>query len=527
MKKLLALLLCLTMVASLTACGGNGNSNGGNNGGTGETTPDNSVLVTKVGGDPQSFHPNFKSDDYAWPMNQNMFNRLVKLGPNDNVVLDLAETYEFSEDGLTLTFKLHDGVKWHDGEALTSADVKWTYDTMIAEKWSKSDSLANVDSIEAPDDLTVVMNLKTPDVSIIAKLSWYGTFILPKHLYEGQDTATCEWNMKPVGSGPYKFVSFEKGVKVVLEANEEFFGGAPKIKQIIYSIMPDQNTAYEAFINGEIDYMTDIPNANANDFDSKTDEYYVFPILGINRTYVTVNFENEIFGKKEVRQAMALGLDRKGVWDRTAGGVGQVATTFISPVFTDFADETYQMPERNIEEAMKLLESAGFTKDADGFYIHAQIDVFESGNFKDIATIIAANMKEIGIDLKINMMEMGAWQDKVLTNGDFEVTMLAGYQGPDVSGISGRIASDGGTNIAKYKNPELDAILAEAVTMSDLAERTAAYKEVQRILSEDLPLLLIIDNGYKVPVRTNLAGTPYQLPEALASSELSKTEFTK
>lgn len=522
MKKLLGLLLCLTMVLSLAACGGNGD--GGN--GSGEAgTPDNSTLVTVISGDPQSFHPDYKSDDYAWPINQNIFNRLVKLGPKDNVVLDLAESYEFSEDGKTLTFHLHDGVKWHDGEDFTSADVKWTYDTMIAESWSKSDSLANVESIECPDDLTVVMNLKTPDVSIIAKLSWYGTFILPKHLYEGQDTATCEWNMKPVGTGPYKFVSFDTGVKVTLAANEEFFGGAPKIETLIFSIIPDANTAFESFINNEVDYYVDIPAANRNDFDNNSD-YIVYPSLGINRTYITVNFKDEVFGQSAVRQAMALGLDRQGIWDRTAGGTGAVASTFISPVFSDFVDETYQMPERDVEKAMQILEEAGFTKDADGFYIHAQMDTFGS-SFNDIATTVAANLKEIGIDLKINNMEMGAWQDKVLVNHDFEVTILAGYQGPDVSGVTGRVASYGGTNIAQYENPELDALLELAITQSDVAERAATMSEVQRIMAEDLPLLLLVDNGYKVPVRTSLSGTPYQLPDVLASSEFSKAEFTK
>ncbi len=105
------------------------------------------------------------------------------------------------------------------------------YDTLIAEKWNKSDSFASVESIECPDDNTVVMNLKYPDVSLIAKLSWYGTFGMPKHLYEGTETATNEYNMKPVGTGPFKFVEYQKGVQVVLERNEEYWGDKAKLER--------------------------------------------------------------------------------------------------------------------------------------------------------------------------------------------------------------------------------------------------------------------------------------------------------
>ena len=146
------------------------------------------VFVFSLAGDPATYHPDLKTDDFAYIINQNVFNRLVKLGPNDNVLPDLAEKLGvFPTTTKTLTFHLHDGVKWHDGEPFTSADVKWTYDTLMAEKWAKSDNFTTVESIECPDDNTVVMNLKDTDVSIITKLSWYGTFIMPKHLYEGTD----------------------------------------------------------------------------------------------------------------------------------------------------------------------------------------------------------------------------------------------------------------------------------------------------------------------------------------------------
>ena len=213
-KRLLTFVLALIMLAlpvvSLQA--------EGNEGGT---------LVISSAGDPTSFNPDYKSDDNLWPMAQNIYNRLIKLTTEDSLIPDLAESYEFSDDGLTLTFHLHEGVKWHDGEDFTADDVVWTYTTMMEESWFKADALQGVESIEAPDDLTVVFNLEYPNVAIISKLGWYGTFILPRHLYEGTDLATNPANQNPVGTGPFKFESYESGVAVTLVRNDDFLVQKP------------------------------------------------------------------------------------------------------------------------------------------------------------------------------------------------------------------------------------------------------------------------------------------------------------
>ncbi len=393
MKKLLkVLVVCLAMAMMLAGCGNGGNGGTSNEGGQtdGENSgiPTDQTLIMVTTQDPQSFNPDFKSDDGAWPINQNIFNRLVKLGNNTKINLDLAESYEFSEDGMQLTFHLHDGVKWHDGEPFTSADVKWTYDTAIAEKWSKADNLSNIDSIECPDDNTVVMNLKTPDVSIIAKLAWYGTFIMPKHLYEGTDTATNPYNQNPVGTGPFKFVEYKAGQYVTLERNEDFWGDKAIAKTLKFAIISDDNTLWEAFMNGEVDDLCQmIPAAHANDLDGN-DNYTFYSEMGINRTYITFNLKDERFQDQRVREAFALAIDNQGCWDRTAGGNGEPSEYMISHAFTKYLDEDSKLPKRNVEEAMKLLEEAGYTKDADGYYMHVTLDAFESGNWKDLAAII-------------------------------------------------------------------------------------------------------------------------------------------
>lgn len=550
MKKIIAMLLALSMVFALVACGGNNSSNTTDAGKnttstegekqpaadtekesavqTAASNPDavaGGTMLVYLSGDPSSWNPDYKSDDNLWPIAQNVFNRLVKLAPFDGINMDLAESYEFSEDGMTLTFHLHEGVKWHDGEPFTSYDVKWTYDTMIAENWFKATSIEAIDSIECPDDNTVVMNLKAPDVTIIAKLAWYGTFILPAHIYEGTDIANNEATLShPIGTGPFKFDSYETGVAVTLVKNEEFWGDEPVADKLVYSIITDQDTAYQAFINDEIDYYgSQLPAAYYTDLDDNPD-YRIYQNLYQNRTYITFNFNDPDFSKVEVRQAVAHAVDRQGIFDRVGAG-GAVAEYFISPLQVDYVDEQYKMPERDVQKAMELMEQAGYTKDADGFYLHATMDVFESGNFGDIAQIIKANLAEAGIDLTINMMEYAAWGEKVKPDGDWSITMLAGYQGPDVSGVAGRVQTGGSSNKGGFSNAELDAAIEASNVCADITERAGYLSTVQKVMSEEMPMVLLMENGGNIPFKNSTVGAPYDVPEKAASSELTYFGF--
>lgn len=371
------------------------------------------------------------------------------------------------------------------------------------------------------------MNLKDTDVSIITKLSWYGTFIMPKHLYEGTDQTRNEYNQHPVGTGPFKFVEHKKGVSITLERNDEYWGDTPILDKIIFSIIPDEMTAYQAFLQDEVDYLgTGVPSTNTNDFDDNPD-YEVYLQLSMNRLYLAFNFEDEHFSKPEVRKAVAMGVDRQMIYDRVANGVGGVAETFISPMAEDFADDRYTMPEHNVEQARKLLEQAGYTANADGYYFSMEFSVFENGNYKEIAEIIQQNLKEIGIDMRINMMDYAIWTEKVKQNKEYQMTMSAGYQGPDVSGIAGRVSTHGSNNFMNFSNARLDECLEEALKTSDHETRKAYYSEVQKIMSEEMPMAILLDNGVKTPIKKYLSGVPLQVPDKAASGEFTYTQINK
>ena len=212
-KKLMSILLAAVMSLSMVACSGNGgdgnqsSSDQGSKGGE-------KVLIVRAGGDPVSFNPNTIPDDNAYPIVQNIYNRLVKLDSSKSVIPDLATDWEVSEDALTITFNLRQDAKWHDGEAVTSKDVKYTFDTIKENPtYYFNTRLGIVDSIDTPDDYTVVFNMNTADVSFIAELGWYATFILPEHIYNNDQTWEDNAASKdPIGSGPFKFSEYKDKV---------------------------------------------------------------------------------------------------------------------------------------------------------------------------------------------------------------------------------------------------------------------------------------------------------------------------
>lgn len=252
------------------------------------------TLIVTVGGDPLTFNPDFQVDENAFVPACNIYNTLVTLDSSYAVLPELAKSWETSEDGLTITFTLVDNAKWHDGQPVSSADIKYTFDTIIANESSLAASLfAAVASIDAPDATTVVMNLSQPSASLVSFIGWYGTFILPAHIYEGTDWTTNPANQTPVGSGAFKFSSYSPGASIELDANLEYWGEGPFVDRLVFSIVPDPNTALQSLLNGETDVLTVSPPRSQIPTLEQTDgvEVIVLPIPSFYYVQMNVNKE--------------------------------------------------------------------------------------------------------------------------------------------------------------------------------------------------------------------------------------------
>ena len=263
MKRFLTLTLALAMVLALLAgCGGNNSGqNSNSNNGSQSDAPDGiktgGTIIIGQSAEPITLNPNGKTDNSMTIVAQNVFSRLLKTNNNEEVILDLATGYTVSEDGKSYTFTLPENVNFHDGEPLTSDDVKFTFEEILRQQCQAATSLASIESIECPDDHTVVFHLSQIDARFLSALAYNGTFILPRHVYEGQDWMTDDSMQTPVGTGPFKYDSWEKGVSITLVRNDDFFRGPelPYLDRVIYSYIADTNTAMQSFYNGELDVL--------------------------------------------------------------------------------------------------------------------------------------------------------------------------------------------------------------------------------------------------------------------------------
>lgn len=530
-KNLLALLLALTMLFSLAACGSKNTTNDGSKAPENQATdvkpeepaekpaepaepaePENGIkeggtFVVSITKAPETFNPNAKVNDLAKPVLHNVFNQLVKINGNDQVVADIAKSWEFNAEGTELTFHLQENVKWHDGEPFSSKDVKWTFDEIEAKQGLASDSLANVTEIVCPDENTVTFKMAQPDVTLLSTLAWNGTFIMPAHIYEGTDWLTNSANDAPIGTGAFKFVSYEDHQTITLERNDEFWGEKAHLDKVIFTVNEDDNTAYQAWLNGELDDMDNAVPVSELEKLKNDSNYNVYTKMWPNRQYICFNTqEGRPFADVRVRQAIVLGLDRDAIFEKGFKGIGMKAEYYISPLFDWAVDKSITIPEYDLEAANKLLDEAGFPKGEDGIRFKTSIDTF--GGYEEPLQVIVSNFKDMGIELTINTMDDPTYDEKTWFGHDFDLTILGGYQGPDISMMYQRFYTGMGINLGEYSNPELDALFEKGNVTGDQAERAKIYGEVQKILAEDAPVAFLAEKGAEIPTKAYVMGHP-------------------
>ena len=512
MKKLLALLLSV----SLMLCGL-----------ILPAAAEGDTLIAVLASDPVSYNPDAAMDDPTLMVLENVLSKLICFDYAGNLMPDLATSWDVSEDGLTVTFHLREGVKWHDGEPFTSADVKWSLEKIAAEGYS-STSLANMTACDTPDDNTVVLTLAQPDSSLIYNLAYYGMSILPKHLYDGQDWLTCDAaTVKPIGTGAYKFADHQKSVSVTLTANEDYYGEKPGCDTVIFSIIPDTNTAVQAFLNGEVDYLgSSAPASELENLAAQGANVYSRPFA--SRYYICYNMRREALQDANVRLAIAKAIDRQEILDKALSGQGQAAEGF-APIAIEWAyngDDV--VPAKDVEGAIALLENAGYTRDADGYFLTLTCPTMAGDDFVNVTTVVKAQLKEIGVNLVMNTMDDGAFVGVVMAEDpDFDLTIISGYAGPDASAMQTRVGTTGAMNLMGYSNPEVDECYTKANLTSNQDERAAYFKQAQKLLSEDLPIVPLTEVVITEVSASYLQDTPFSAPNLCTIGQLHTIKIVK
>jgi peptide/nickel transport system substrate-binding protein len=435
----------------------------------------------------------------------------------------LAESYEMSADGKTVTFKLRKNVRWHDGKPFTSADVKFTILEVLKKVHPRGpNSFREVSRIDTPDDHTAIFHLDNPAPYMMRSFSAYESPMVPMHLLEGQDVKSASLANNPVGTGPFKFVEWKKGQYIRLDKNEDYWQeGLPYLDRIVGRFIPDASTRTAAMENGEVMYAAynAIPNIDAvrlkerDDIGVTTDGYSMINPMAL----IEFNTIEGPFVDPAIRRAISTAIDRRFMIDTIFFGYGKPATSALSSNFkaTNLHAAMPNYPETgDVAAANAMLDAAGYAKDANGVRMRAVLDIIPYGeDWRRAGEYLKQVMGDIGIEVELRYEDVPTWLKRVYHNYDFEMNINYFYQLPDpVLGVHRHYGTNQirqGThfvNSSRYSNPELDALLDSGSKEPDAAKRTATYKEVQEILAQDMPVVNLFELEFLTVYNTQLKG---------------------
>ena len=492
MKKKFGLLMTIILsMLFLVACGGNGdNKEGASGANTGKDT-----LVIGQGADAKSLDPHASNDNPSSNIRVQIYDRLMDLDENGVPQPMLAESWERPDDK-TIIFHLRKGVKFHNGDEMKASDVKFSLERALASP-EVSHILAGINGVEVIDDYTVKVTTEKPMAAILNNLSHITIAILSERATK---EAGDKFGQNPVGSGPYKFVSWQSGDRVTLEAFPEYWQGEAPVKNVVYRNIVEETNRTIGLETGELDIIYDIQGLDKNKL--RDDERFVL-IEGpqVSMTYLGFNMKKAPYDNPKVREAISQAIDQKPIIDTVFLGAGEAGNSIIGPNVWGYYDvEKYT---QDIEKAKALLAEAGFP---DGF--KAKIWVNDNPVRRDTAVILQDQLKQIGIDLTIETVEWGAFLDGT-ARGDHEMFLLGWgtvTRDPDY-GMYELISSStmgAAGNRSFYSNPTVDKLLEEGKTELDPEKRKAIYKEIQEIIRKDIPMYMIIYPLQNVVTQKNI-----------------------
>ncbi|MFQ5774500.1 MAG: ABC transporter substrate-binding protein [Kiloniellaceae bacterium] len=416
----------------------------------------------------------------------------------------LAESWSVSEDGRTVTFKLRKGIKFHDGHALTSADVKFTIQDVLKKVHPRGpNSFREVQEIDTPDDLTVILRLDNPAPHMMTAFSSYESPIVPKHLFEGKDVRNLEYANAPVGAGPYKFVEWKRGQYIRFDRNPDYYKpGQPYIDRIVQRSIADSATRTAVLERGEA-HLTGfggVPYSDARELDKlphlsvTTKGYEMFS----TEVWLEFNTRKPPFDKQKVRQAVAHAMERQWIIDNIWFGFGKVATGPINSNLKHFYTSDvrdYNAPN-GIETANRLLDEAGYKRNSDGVRFEITHDLTPYGEeWQRFGEYVKQRLDKLGIKVTLRYEDVATWLRRIYTNYDFQVTSnwLHGFADP-VIGVHRVYHSKSirqGTvfvNASGWSSPRTDALMDQAAVEPNQAKRAELYKEFQKLVVEAVPV---------------------------------------
>src|SRR5690625_1538589 len=437
---------------------------------------DNDRLIIGAGAEITTLDPRLATDVPSFERIGVIMEPLVVYDHALSLIPRLATDWDFSDDGLTLTFNLRDDVTFHDGSDFTSADVKDTFEWVLDEEHGAQNRplYEDIESIDTPDDHTVVMNLSSPNSFLLNNIARMP--IVPA----GSDE---DFGEDPIGTGPYKFEELIRDDRLTVSAYADYWGGTPNIETIVFRSIPEDGTRLLAFEAGEIDLMQAQPVPDELPRIEADDRFVVDRTPGTGYTYIGMNNKSGPLADVRVRKAISYLVPREAVVARILNGIGAPGISMLAPSMEWFNPdvETY---EYDPEKAAELLAEAGIEQ---GTSIRMHTN--ENSVRMQLAEILGFELGQLGIDLDITIEEFGAFLERVQTTDDFDLFILgwSGQLDPDRSMLR-QFSTTGSANYTFYSNERVDELLNQGRLVDPTSQESIdIYQEAQAIVLDEAP----------------------------------------
>ena len=470
-KGILALCALMTMSIALIGC-------------SGDKAKDSSEIVVGIPQDLEdSLDPHKALAAGTKEILFNVYEGLLKPDSQGNNIPAVAESYTVSEDLMTYTFKLRDGIKFHNGKNVTADDVKYSIDKFAGIS-DGSEPLVSafsvIEEVNIIDDKTVDVVLNTPDTDLPTYLAMVSAAIIPKD-NENPDTVA-------IGTGPYKYVSRSPQENVICEAFDDYWGEKANIKNVTFKVEANADSIVMDLLGGSIDFYARL---TIDQVKQLNDEFSVYE--GTMNLVQALYLNNNVkpFDDVRVRQALSYATDVDEILDITAEGKGTKIGSSMFPAFGKYYDESLsELYPTDIEKAKELLKEAGYEN---GF----NMTITVPSNYQphiDVAQVLAEQYKKIGVNAEIQLVEWNSWLSDVYTGRDFESTVIgvdASYLA--ASALLSRFESTAANNFINFKSDAYDKAYNKTLTTADDDERTALYLECEKILADEAANVYIQD----------------------------------
>lgn len=452
-----------------------------------------STVKINISSEPDSLDPWQSAAADTQSVFSNVFEGLLKVAPDGTLIPAIAESYTVSDNKLIYTFKIRKNIIFHNNKTLTSKDVLYSYNAFTGLNGTKavSNKFKSVKSLSSPDDNTFIVELSSPDASFLALNT---NAVLP----EGYETQSD----KPIGTGPYEFVSYVPGQKIVFKRNAAYYNkeAMPKIENVEVYIMTDSASVISALRSGQLDIAYFIYGDDAEQLESKFTIFSaaqnMVQLFGLNNGYKPLQ-------DIRVRKAINYAVNKKDIIDGVWSGYADELYTNFSPAlktyYNDSLSASYQF---NLEKAKQLMSDAGY---ADGF----DLTITVPANYEphvQAAEILVSQLAKINIRAKLEMVEWATWLDKVYTKAQYESTVIAFVGKIEPNDILAKYDSNNKRNFIQFHNAEYDSLLKSALSETNTEKRIALYKQCQKLLTENAASVFICDPNLIVAAKQNLHG---------------------